>query len=59
VPAQDLPIDTSREDIKSNLKKSQLGTLVMFLSKCPDETPVNKALARELVQAWSRWVRGG
>mmetsp|Transcript_25094 Transcript_25094/g.54577 ORF Transcript_25094/g.54577 Transcript_25094/m.54577 type:complete len:489 (-) Transcript_25094:841-2307(-) len=49
-----LPIDTTREDMKGQLKKSQLGSRVMFLSKCKDETIQNQALARELVQQWSR-----
>lgn len=53
-----MPIDTGREDIKDNLKKSKLGALVMFLMKCPDETPANKRLAMELVHNWSRWVEG-
>ena len=52
---QDLPIDTSQESMRENLKRSQLGSRVMFLAKCPDENPTNKALAKELVQAWSRW----
>jgi hypothetical protein len=52
---QALPIDTSREDIKESLKKSQLGSRIMFLAKCPDETPGNKKTAVELVQNWSRW----
>ena len=30
---QILPIDTSREDIKAQLRKSQLGSRVMFLQK--------------------------
>eukprot|EP00798_Chlamydomonas_sp_ICE-L_P021242 gene21242-28158_t len=51
---KNLPIDTHREDIKSQLKKSQLGSRVMFLAKCPDEAVPNKNLARELVQRWSR-----
>jgi hypothetical protein len=51
---QALPIDTSREDIKESLKKSQLGSRIMFLAKCPDETPGNKKTAVELVQNWSR-----
>lgn len=49
-----LPIDTSREDMKAQLKKSQLGNRVMFLLKCQDETSANRQLARDLVQQWSR-----
>ncbi|KAG1669203.1 hypothetical protein FOA52_001454 [Chlamydomonas sp. UWO 241] len=49
-----LPIDTNREDMKGQLKKSQLGNRIMFLLKCPEETQPNKQIARELVQAWSR-----
>ena len=54
ISVQNLPIDTAREDVKAQLKKSQLGSRVMFLAKCPDETPANKGVARELVQKWSR-----
>jgi len=54
--AQMLPIDTSREDIKDNLKRSQLGSRIMFLAKCPEESQVNRRMAVELVQAWSRWA---
>ncbi|KAF5831103.1 hypothetical protein DUNSADRAFT_13610 [Dunaliella salina] len=49
-----LPIDTGREDIRDNLKRSQLGSRIMFLAKCPDETQANKRAAVELVQQWSR-----
>lgn len=42
------------EDRKEQLKKSQLGRIVMFLSKLPDEIPANRRMARELVQRWSR-----
>lgn len=52
--AQNLPIDTGREDIRDNLKKSQLGSRIMFLAKCPDETQANRRAALELVQHWSR-----
>ena len=54
LPAQLLPVDTSREDMKENLKKSQLGSRIMFLAKCPDESQANKKMAIELVQKWSR-----
>lgn len=40
--------------MKEQLKKSQLGRIVMFLSKLPDEIPANRRMARELVQRWSR-----
>jgi hypothetical protein len=52
--SQLLPIDTSREEIKDNLKKSQLGSRVLFLSKCPDESASNRKAATELVQKWLR-----
>ena len=54
LPSQVLPIDTSREDIKSQLKKSQLAARIMFLSRCSEETTANRKLATELVQIWSR-----
>jgi len=57
--AQMLPIDTSREDIKDNLKRSQLGSRIMFLAKCPEESQANRRMAVELVQAWSRWAARG
>ncbi len=49
-----LPIDTTRDDVRENLKKSQLGSRVMFLAKCPDETQANRKLALDLVQRWAR-----
>ncbi|MEW5302695.1 MAG: hypothetical protein WDW36_005449 [Sanguina aurantia] len=51
--AQLLPIDTKRDEIKDNLKKSCLAKRIIFLTKCEDETPANKKLARELVQEWA------
>lgn len=32
----------------------QLGRLVMFLFKLPDETAANRRLAKNLIEAWSR-----
>ncbi|GAX85985.1 hypothetical protein CEUSTIGMA_g13401.t1 [Chlamydomonas eustigma] len=49
-----LPIDTTREDMKAQLKRSELGKRVLFLSMCSAETMENKRMARELVQNWSR-----
>ena len=54
LPPQLLPIDTSREDIKTQLKRSQLAARVMFLCRCSEETTANRKLATELVQIWSR-----
>ncbi|KXZ47063.1 hypothetical protein GPECTOR_38g300 [Gonium pectorale] len=51
---QTLPIDTSHEDHKEMLRKSQLGKNVMFLFKCGEETPENRRIAKELVHRWSR-----
>ncbi len=56
VPTQLLPIDTTRDDIKENLKKSQLGSRVMFLANCQEESQQNRKLATELVHKWARWV---
>jgi transcription factor SPN1 len=49
-----LPIDCSYEDRRDQLKRSELGKVIMFLSKLPDETPENRRMARELVEKWSR-----
>ncbi|GFR40107.1 hypothetical protein Agub_g661 [Astrephomene gubernaculifera] len=51
---QALPIDTTHEDHKEMLRKSQLGKNVMFLFKCTEETPDNRRIAKELVHRWSR-----
>lgn len=51
---QDLPIDTTSDMIKDLLKQSQIGAQIMFLYKCPDETPGNRRIAKELVEKWSR-----
>ncbi|GLI64067.1 hypothetical protein VaNZ11_007231 [Volvox africanus] len=51
---QILPIDTSHEDHKEMLRKSQLGKNVMFLYKCNEETAENRRIAKELVHRWSR-----
>lgn len=45
---------TRPQSEQEQLKKSQLGHVVMFLSKLPDELPANRRMARELVQRWSR-----
>ncbi|KAL4853818.1 hypothetical protein ACK3TF_005298 [Chlorella vulgaris] len=49
-----LPVDCSMEDRKEQLKRSQLGKMVMFLFKLPAETATNRRLAKELVERWSR-----
>ena len=41
-----LQIDLIDETRKSQLQKSGLGKVVMFLSKLPDETPGNRRLAK-------------
>lgn len=51
---QNLPIDTTLEEYRTYLKESQIGLHVMFLYKCPDETPANKRIAKDLVEKWSR-----
>lgn len=51
---QVLPIDTSLDDHKDMLRKSQLGKNVMFLFKCNEETGENRRMAKELVHRWSR-----
>lgn len=49
-----LPINTESPYIRDKLKESGLGTQVMFLSKCPDESITNRKLAKAIVDAWSR-----
>ena len=41
------------------LKQSQLGQAVAFLSKCPDETPANRRLAGDLVTRWMQQLGVG
>ncbi|KAJ7120660.1 hypothetical protein O6H91_Y564600 [Diphasiastrum complanatum] len=50
----ELPIDVELYDRREQLKKSGLGKVVMFLSRLDEETPLNKKLARDLVDKWSR-----
>lgn len=49
-----LPIDCSFEDRREQLKRSELGKVVMFLSKFPGETMENRRIAQQLVESWSR-----
>jgi transcription factor SPN1 len=49
-----LPIDVEVYERREQLKKSGLGKVVMFLSRLPEETPINRKLARDLVDKWSR-----
>ena len=49
-----LPINLELPDRKEQLRSSQLGELVMFLSKNNDETPDNRKRATQLVQRWAR-----
>ena len=49
-----LPINLELPDRKEQLRSSQLGKLVMFLSKNKDETPDNRKRATQLVQRWAR-----
>ncbi|GFP79316.1 protein iws1 homolog [Phtheirospermum japonicum] len=51
---KDLPIDLEQFDRREQLKKSGLGKVVMFLSKSDEEKTVNRKLAQELVDKWSR-----
>ncbi|CAK9213485.1 unnamed protein product [Sphagnum troendelagicum] len=50
----DLPIDVEVYERREQLKKSGLGKVVMFLSRLPEEMPINRKLARDLVDKWSR-----
>ena len=49
-----LPINLELPDRKEQLRSSQLGKLVTFLSKNKDETPDNRKRATQLVQRWAR-----
>jgi len=49
-----LPIDTADHVDRKNLKISEIGSRVMFLSRIEDETRENKRMAFELVQRWVR-----
>ncbi|XRB14362.1 transcription factor SPN1 [Pseudoscourfieldia marina] len=49
-----LPINLELPDRKEQLRSSQLGKLVMFLSINKDETPDNRKRATQLVQRWAR-----
>eukprot|EP00891_Asterochloris_glomerata_P000846 jgi/Astpho2/846/gw1.00016.372.1_t len=51
---QQLNVDVSMEGRRQQLKASELGKVVMFLFKLPDETPANRRLAKDLVYKWSR-----
>ncbi|CAJ1937006.1 unnamed protein product [Sphenostylis stenocarpa] len=50
----DFPIDLGQYDRREQLKKSGLGKVIMFLSKSDEEINVNRKLAKELVDKWSR-----
>lgn len=49
-------IDTSLEHRRDQLKQSNLGKIVMFYSRLPDETAGNRKLAAQLVEHWSKPV---
>lgn len=50
----DFPIDLEQYDRREQLKKSGLGKVIMFLSKSDEEINVNRKLAKDLVDKWSR-----
>ncbi|CAG9460425.1 unnamed protein product [Pedinophyceae sp. YPF-701] len=49
---KDLDVDLVNNDRREQMKRTNLGQLVMFLFKCTAETPENRRLASELVSAW-------
>lgn len=50
----DMNIDLGIHERKEQLKNSELGKVVLYLSKCPDETGANKRLAAKLIENWVR-----
>lgn len=50
----DFPIDLEQYDRREQLKKSGLGKVIMFLSRSDEEINVNRKLAKDLVDKWSR-----
>ncbi|CAL0331605.1 unnamed protein product [Lupinus luteus] len=50
----DFPIDLEQYDRREQLKKSGLGKVIMFLSKSDEEINLNRKLAKDLVDKWSR-----
>ncbi|KAL2348886.1 hypothetical protein Fmac_002886 [Flemingia macrophylla] len=50
----DFPIDLEQYDRREQLKNSGLGKVIMFLSKSDEEIKVNRKVAQELVDKWSR-----
>lgn len=50
----DLPIDLEHYDRREQLKRSGLGKVIMFLSRSDEEINVNRRLAKDLVDKWSR-----
>ncbi|XP_039036126.1 protein IWS1 homolog 1-like [Hibiscus syriacus] len=51
-----MPVDIREEDRREHLKRSGLGKVIMFLSKSDEEITVNRQLAKDLVETWSRTV---
>ncbi|BDA46112.1 Protein IWS1 homolog [Coccomyxa sp. Obi] len=51
---QQLPVDVADGLRKEQLKKSELGKVVMFLYRLPDESQSNRRIAKELIERWSR-----
>ncbi|EIE24200.1 hypothetical protein COCSUDRAFT_65792 [Coccomyxa subellipsoidea C-169] len=51
---QQLPIEVADSLRKEQLKKSELGKVVMFLFRLPDESQANRRIAKELIERWSR-----
>ncbi|CAK8540282.1 unnamed protein product [Lathyrus sativus] len=50
----DFPIDLEQFDRREQLKRSGLGKVIMFLSRSDEEINVNRKLAKDLVDKWSR-----
>ncbi|RZC80579.1 hypothetical protein C5167_043152 [Papaver somniferum] len=50
----DFRVDLEEFDRREQLKRSDLGKVIMFLSRSDEETAGNRKLAKDLVDKWSR-----
>eukprot|EP00899_Mesostigma_viride_P014089 jgi/Mesvir1/22681/Mv14104-RA.1 len=55
---KDMNLDTLEERHKHAIRESGIGKVVMFLSRCDQETALNKKVARSIIEDWSRPIIG-